>query len=90
MQLPSAWQFLVGPGAQPCRCLAQIRWVGGLLSLFAYFTHFDSIPIHFLYVSCKIMILQYMWNKVNISNICVLDMLVLLFFVSYLVVEFGQ
>ena len=35
--LPFAWQFVVGPGAHPCQWLAQIGWVGGPLSLFAYF-----------------------------------------------------
>jgi len=34
---PSAWWFVVGLGAQPCRWLAQIGWVGEPLSLFAYF-----------------------------------------------------
>ena len=43
-------------------------WMGKWASVFIYLfrafliAHFDSIPMHFLYVSCKTMILQYMWN----------------------------
>jgi hypothetical protein len=40
------------------------RWASLVICLFYTFliAHFDSIPMHFLYVSYKTMILQYMWN----------------------------
>ena len=49
------------------------RWASLFICLFYAFliAHWDSIPMHFLYVSYRTMVLQYMWNLVNTSNICV-------------------
>ena len=62
---PSTWQFVVGLGALPCRCLAQIGMVSGPLSLFTYFV------LSWLHILTLFPCISCMWHAEQwFSNTC--------------------